>query len=84
MNGGPFFYVYILVSLSNPTRHYTVLTDDLKERLARHNAGKCPHTSKYTAWRIETAVAFRSRAKAAAFERYLKSASGRAFAVRHF
>lgn len=79
-----FHYVYLLRSLSNPDRHYTGLTDDLTERLACHNAGKCAHTSKFVPWQIETAIAFRSQEKAAEFERYLKSVSGRAFCKRHF
>ncbi|GMU23594.1 MAG: hypothetical protein AMXMBFR13_36720 [Phycisphaerae bacterium] len=79
-----FVYVYVLTSQSHPGRHYTGLTDDLTARLVRHNTGNCPHTSKFKPWQIETAVAFRSREKAAAFERYLKSSSGRAFAIRHF
>lgn len=79
-----FNYVYILVSQSDNTRHYTGLTQDLKTRLQAHNAGQVPHTAKYKPWTIETAIAFRSREKAVAFENYLKSHSGRAFAVKHF
>ena len=79
-----FVYVYTLVSLSDPFRHYTGLTDDLHARLHVHNTGGCPHTAKYRPWSIETAVAFRCRQKASAFERYLKSGSGREFARRHF
>jgi putative endonuclease len=79
-----FHYVYILVSESDPSRHYTGLTQDLESRLQAHNAGKVPHTAKYTPWKIETAIAFRSREKAAEFENYLKTHSGRAFAAKHF
>jgi len=79
-----FHYVYILRSLSDPERHYTGLTCNLDERLQKHNAGQVSHTSKFRPWQIETAVAFRSPDKAAAFERYLKSHSGRAFALKHF
>jgi predicted GIY-YIG superfamily endonuclease len=79
-----FHYVYILVSESDESRHYTGLTEDLETRLKAHNAGQVPHTAKYRPWRIETAIAFRSREKAAAFEKYLKSHSGRAFASKHF
>jgi predicted GIY-YIG superfamily endonuclease len=79
-----FYYIYILVSEAENTRHYTGLTQDLDARLLAHNAGQVPHTSKYLPWRIETTAAFRSREKAAAFERYLKSHSGRAFATKHF
>ena len=77
-------YVYILQSVNSPSRHYTGMTDDLKARLAKHNSGGCPHTSKFMPWRIRTAVAFHDRAQAAAFEAYLKTHSGRVFASRHF
>ena len=79
-----FHYVYILVSEADPSRHYTGTTDDLNDRLAAHNSGKVHHTSKHRPWRISTAIAFRSAKRAAAFETYLKSHSGRAFARRHF
>jgi len=79
-----FHYVYVLVSNPNPKRHYTGLTDDLDARLKSHNNDHVPHTAKYRPWYIETAVAFRSREKAAAFEKYVKSHSGRAFASKHF
>jgi predicted GIY-YIG superfamily endonuclease len=79
-----FHYVYILVSSSDPARHYTGLTDNLAARLKAHNAGKLPYTAQHRPWQIDTAIAFRSRAKARAFETYLKSHSGRAFASRHF
>ena len=79
-----FHYVYILVSESDNNRHYTGLTQDLENRLQTHNAGQVSHTSKYRPWKIETAIAFRSREKAALFENYLKSHSGRAFATKHF
>ena len=79
-----FTYVYILRSVKHPDRHYTGVTSDLKSRLAKHNRGEVGHTAKFMPWRIETAVAFLSRDKAAAFERCLKSGSGRAFARRHF
>jgi predicted GIY-YIG superfamily endonuclease len=78
-----FFYVYILQSTRHPNRFYTGLTDDLKDRLQLHNAGKVPHTAKFAPWQIKTAIAFRDRERAAEFERYLKTASGRAFAKKH-
>ena len=77
-----FHYVYILVSKEDETRHYTGLTENIENRLKDHNSGKVPHTSKYRPWRIETAIAFRSREKAAKFENYLKSHAGRAFAKK--
>lgn len=79
-----FTYVYVLVSGSHPSRRYTGLTTHLVVRLNDHNSGKVASTTRHRPWRIETAIAFRSRNKARAFERYLKSHSGRAFASRHF
>lgn len=79
-----FQYVYILVSESDPERHYVGSTANLNARLAAHNTGKVSHTSKHKPWRIEAAVAFSNKRKATAFERYLKSGSGREFARRHF
>jgi predicted GIY-YIG superfamily endonuclease len=79
-----FHYVYILRSLINNDRHYEGLTENLEERLKKHNAGQCRHTLKFRPWQIETAIAFRQKDKAVAFERYLKSHSGRAFARKHF
>ena len=79
-----FYYVYILVSEANDKADYIGATQDLRARLMEHNRGKCPHTSKHSPWRIETAVAFRSEAKARRFERYLKTGSGREFGRRHF
>jgi predicted GIY-YIG superfamily endonuclease len=78
-----FFYVYILVSQIDDTKHYTGLTRNLSGRLEDHNQGHCPHTSKFRPWKIEATVAFSSEAKARAFEKYLKSGSGREFARRH-
>ena len=79
-----FYYVYMLCSLLEKGRYYTGITDNLKERLKINNQGKCKHTSKYLPWEVETAVAFKSKEKAVAFEKYLKSHSGRAFAKKHF
>ena len=75
-------YVYILQSIENASRHYTGVTDDLKARLAKHNAGLVSHTKKYRPWRIQTYIAFNDEVRAAAFEQYLKSGSGRAFAAK--
>jgi len=79
-----FHYVYILIDTTTETHHYVGSTQDLQARLAKHNAGKVPHTSKFKPWRIQTAIAFDSNEKAVAFEAYLKTGSGREFAKRHF
>ena len=73
-------YVYILRSLAEPGRFYTGMTDDLRARLRKHNAGEVSHTSKYAPWEIKTYLAFSDPDQALAFGKYLKTASGRAFA----
>jgi putative endonuclease len=73
-------YVYLLQSESSADQRYVGVTSDLKQRLADHNAGKSPHTSKYLPWRLVTYVAFSDEKKAENFEHYLKSGSGHAFA----
>ncbi len=73
-------YVYILQCVSEPDRHYTGVTENLRNRLKDHNAGKVPHTSKFKPWRLNTYVAFSDPDRTYAFEKYLKSHSGRAFA----
>jgi len=75
--------VYLIRSLSHPDRTYIGVTSDIESRLAKHNSGGAPHTSKYAPWKLIVAVSFADTRKANAFERYLKTGSGRAFAKRH-
>ena len=74
-------YVYIL-EIHDSEHFYVGITDDLRVRLTKHNAGEVTHTSKYKPWRIKTYVAFSDEERAFEFEKYLKSASGRAFAKK--
>jgi len=76
-------YVYILESIAEPERFYVGATSDLKARVADHNAGRSPHTAKHRPWRLRWYCAFESKPQAEVFERYLKSASGRAFQKKH-
>jgi putative endonuclease len=78
------FYVYILRSVQYPQKTYTGYTTNLKERFAEHNHGKSVHTEKYKPWRLDAYFAFREEEKAIAFEKYLKSGSGRVFSKKHF
>jgi putative endonuclease len=73
-------YVYILQSEQDAEHFYTGVTDDLDARLSKHNSGGVAHTAKYRPWRIKTYIAFTNGDGALAFEKYLKSGSGRAFA----
>jgi len=75
------FYVYILRS-SDAEHFYVGVTEDLRARLQKHNAGDVPHTAKFRPWNIKTYIAFDDPEQARAFERYLKTASGRAFAKK--
>ena len=77
-------FVYILTSAEQPPRFYTGLTSDVSARLAAHNAGHCRHTATHRHWRLHVIVEFADERRAVAFERYLKSGSGCAFARRHF
>jgi predicted GIY-YIG superfamily endonuclease len=78
-----FHYVYILQTVADSEHFYVGLTEDLHERLRKHNAGEVRHTSKFRPWIIKTAIAFQDAARAIEFEKYLKSGSGRAFAKKH-
>ena len=75
-------YVYLLISVRRSDQRYIGITTDLKQRLADHHRGISPHTAKFVPWRLVTYVAFSDQQKASAFERYLKSGSGHAFANR--
>jgi len=76
--------VYILRSESDSSKHYTGIAEDFAARLLAHNGGQCLHTSKHMPWRPMVQIRFEDDVKANAFERYLKSGSGRAFAKKHF
>jgi predicted GIY-YIG superfamily endonuclease len=74
------FYVYLLRSQFDASRTYVGFTEDLRQRLSDHNRGKSVHTAPLRPWRLETYLAFSDREQALDFERYLKTASGIAFA----
>lgn len=76
------YYVYILKCSDN--KPYTGCTDDLKDRLNRHQSGWVPATKDRLPVELETYFAFKDKYKAFNFEKYLKSGSGRAFIVKHF
>jgi len=76
-------YVYLIESVHAKERHYVGQTSDLKKRLTDHNAGKSGHTSRYKPWNIVCYLGFAEEPKALAFEKYLKSGSGKTFLKRH-
>lgn len=73
-------YVYIIRSEAVSKQTYVGFTSNLKLRIERHNEGTTRHTAKYRPWTLEFYAAFPSKDKALAFEAYLKSHSGKAFA----
>jgi putative endonuclease len=76
------WYVYIIRSVKFPEQEYTGASEDLKQRIADHNAGKSNYTSKYAPWELLWYSAFSDKLTALEFEKYLKSHSGRAFAKK--
>ncbi len=75
--------VYILKSKSDRGGYYTGVTSDWRARVRAHNDGRCSHTAKNRPWEIDVLIQFTDERRALAFERYLKSGSGCAFAERH-
>ncbi|MBI4096279.1 MAG: GIY-YIG nuclease family protein [Candidatus Levybacteria bacterium] len=76
-----FHYVYIL-ECSND-RPYVGCTDNLKERIERHNNGYVPATKPLLPIRLISYFAFSNKYTAFNFEKYLKSGSGKAFMKKH-
>jgi predicted GIY-YIG superfamily endonuclease len=69
----PKCYVYVLKSLVDSTRSFSGVTRDWRALLDAHNAGKCAPTADARPWAIDLLVPFSDDARAAAFERYVKS-----------
>ena len=70
-------YVYIL-KCSDGT-YYTGCTNDLQDRLERHNKEQIHYTHDKLPVELISYVAFSNKYKAFEFEKYLKSGSGLAF-----
>jgi len=75
------YYVYILLCADDCP--YTGFSEDLKERINRHTCGYVPATKSRLPVKLVFYCAFTDKYKALAFEKYLKSGSGRAFMKRH-
>ena len=73
-------YVYILKCADNS--YFTGHTIDLNERIRRHNKGDNTYTKPRRPIVLVTYLAFTNKYKAIAFEKYLKSGSGKAFAQK--
>ena len=75
-------YVYLLKCSDGST--YTGCTQDVNERLRRHDLGNISYTSTRLPVEIVTYVAFSDKTLAYKFEKYLKSGSGKAFSNKRF
>jgi len=76
------YYVYLLKCSDNRT--YIGCTDNLKERINRHQKGNIPATKERRPIKLISYFAFFNKYTAFYFEKYLKSGSGRAFMKKHF
>jgi predicted GIY-YIG superfamily endonuclease len=76
------YYVYLIESTLDPSRHYVGFSADLRHRLSEHNDGKLSTTAVHRPWRLKIYLGFSSKKQALSFESYLNSGSGHAFARR--
>lgn len=76
-----FYYVYIF--LCNDGKPYTGCTDDLKDRIVRHEKGYVDATKNRLPVKLIAYFSFSNKYTAYNFEKYLKSGSGRAFIKKH-
>jgi len=74
------YYIYSLKCIDG---YYIGCTDNLKDRLERHQKGQVPATANRLPVELDFYFAIRNKCKAFAFEKYLKSGSGRAFLNKH-
>ena len=66
------YYVYILYSDSFD-KYYYGQTQDLRERLKRHNSGREKYTKSYVPWSLYAYKSFSTRGEAVILERKLKN-----------
>jgi len=76
-----FYYVYFLIN--NQNKHYIGCTNNIKDRIKRHNRGEVKATKYYVPWKLKSCFIFDNRHTAFKFEQYLKTGSGRNFMRNH-
>ena len=74
------YYVY---SLKCKDGYYLGCTNDLKDRVARHEKGHVPATAERLPIKLDFYIAIKDKYTAFNLEKYLKSGSGRAFMKKH-
>jgi len=77
------FYVYIMRSEVREY-WYVGLTNDLKKRFLRHQAGKNRTTSVYKPFKLIYSEQYDCRTKARAREKYLKSGCGKEWLKKNY
>jgi len=65
------FFVYIIEARESK-RYYIGQTEDLEERLSRHNQGKNLSTKSYIPWQLKWWKGYETRSEAVKVERKLK------------
>lgn len=70
------YTVYILYSMKI-NQYYTGHTDDLEDRLIRHNNGKSLATKRGVPWKLMWTLQCESRSKAMEIERWIKKMKSR-------
>ncbi|MBI2984682.1 MAG: GIY-YIG nuclease family protein [Candidatus Kerfeldbacteria bacterium] len=75
------YYVYIIQSQKDHS-FYKGFSSDLKKQLAKHNSKGQKYSSAKVPFRLVWYCAFLEKKDALAFEKYLKSGSGFAFAKK--
>lgn len=75
------YYVYFLLCQDGKT--YTGSTNNLKERLQRHNKGEVFFTKNNLPVKLIGYLAIQNKYTAFNLEKYFKSGSGRAFIKKH-
>ena len=77
------YYTYILRNYKT-FRYYVGYTNDLKNRLKEHLSGNVQSTKSDLHYELEWYCAFKTEKQAVAFEKYLKTGSGRACMKKRF
>ncbi len=76
------WYVYFL-KLSN-NNIYVGFSGNLKQRIQAHNDGKVPATVGFLPIKLKSYIAVDTKQKALALEKYFKTGSGKAVAIKRF
>ena len=75
--------IFFFVQICSDGKPYTGCTDDLRDRLDRHQKGYVLATKNRLPVKLVSYFAFSNKYTAFNFEKYLKSGSGRAFMKKH-